>query len=394
MKNEYDALMRNETWNLVQPKQGMNLIDCRWVFKLKRRVDGTIDRHKACLVVKGFNHRYEIDYEDTFSPVVKLAIIRIILSMAVSRGWSLRQLYVQNVFLHCILEEEVYMKQAPGFEDQRWPRFVCKLKKALYGLKQSPRAWYSCLNIKLQELGFTSSRADNSLFIYNHQGVFVFMLVFVDDIIVTGIEVKKTTDGIILTQSKYTQDPLKRMNMDKCKPMTTPMSTTEKLSRTEGESLTTEQATKYRTLDGGQENPEVSQFFGSNLVSWSSRKQAIVSRSSTESEYKGLANATAEVTWVQTKHIEVDFHFVWERVARKALEIKLIPSGDELADVFTKAATTRVRLDDQDNVMMLPSGVELDAVLLVQKTNKAPQLDMNGSASLLNNGTRTKAEKP
>ena len=96
------------------------------------------------------------------SPVVKSATIRLVLSLAVSRGWMLRQMDVQNAFLHGVLEEDVYMRQPPGFEDTRFPRHVCKLDKALYGLKQSPRAWYSRLSSRLQELGFVPSRADTS----------------------------------------------------------------------------------------------------------------------------------------------------------------------------------------------------------------------------------------
>jgi hypothetical protein len=93
--------------------------------------------------VKGFKQRYGIDYEDTFSPVVKAAAIRIILSIAVSRNWTLRQLDVHNTFLHGILEEKVYMRQSPGYEDKRHPDYVCRLDKALYGLKQASRAWFS-----------------------------------------------------------------------------------------------------------------------------------------------------------------------------------------------------------------------------------------------------------
>jgi histone deacetylase 1/2 len=116
MQDEYDALMLNKTWTLVPPSSNKNIIDCKWVYRIKRRADGTIDRYKAWLVAKGFKQRYEIDYEDIFSHVVKIATIRIVLSISVSRGWSLRQLDVKNVFPHGVLEEEVYMKQPPGFE--------------------------------------------------------------------------------------------------------------------------------------------------------------------------------------------------------------------------------------------------------------------------------------
>jgi hypothetical protein len=89
MQDEYEALQRNGTWNLVPPSQGKNIIDCKWVFKIKKRDDGQIDRYKARLVAKGFKQRYGIDYEDTFSPVVKIATMRLVLSLAVARGWCL-----------------------------------------------------------------------------------------------------------------------------------------------------------------------------------------------------------------------------------------------------------------------------------------------------------------
>jgi hypothetical protein len=109
MDSEYDALMKNKMWHLVPPPEKKNIIGCRWVFKIKRKADGSNDRYKGRLFAKGYRQRHGIDYEDTFSLVVKVATILLILSIVVSKGWSLRQLDVQNAFLHGILDEEVYM---------------------------------------------------------------------------------------------------------------------------------------------------------------------------------------------------------------------------------------------------------------------------------------------
>ncbi|XP_066396527.1 uncharacterized protein [Miscanthus floridulus] len=281
MDAEYNALINNKTWHLVPPKRGINVIDCKWVYKVKRKSDGSLDRYKARLVAKGFRQRYGIDYEDTFSPVVKPATIRTILSIAVSRGWSLRQLDVQNAFLHGYLEEDVYMKQPPGYEEKSKNGYICKLDKALYGLKQAPRAWYSRLSNKLCQLGFKASKADTSLF-YCHKGsVTIYILIYVDDIIVAsstqeatacllqdlrkefalkdlgdlhfflGIEVKKINNGILLTQGKYAKDVLQHANMMECKPVSSPLSTSKKLSAHEGDPLGPKDAMAYRSIVGG-----------------------------------------------------------------------------------------------------------------------------------------------
>jgi hypothetical protein len=129
-----------------------------------------------------------VDYEETFSPVVKASTIRVILSLAVSQRWMVRQLDVNNAFLHGFLEEDVYMHQLPGYEDKKRPQYVCKLDKALYGLKQAPRAWYARLSSKLLELEFKISKADNSLFYLKNNDITMFILVYVDDIIVTSLK--------------------------------------------------------------------------------------------------------------------------------------------------------------------------------------------------------------
>jgi hypothetical protein len=113
MQDEYNALLRNKTWKLVSPQPGRNLIDCKWVYKIKHKADGSMDRHKARSVAKGFKQCLGIDYDDIFSSVVKLTMILLILSLVVSQGWILHQLDVQNAFLYSSLEEEVYMKQPP-----------------------------------------------------------------------------------------------------------------------------------------------------------------------------------------------------------------------------------------------------------------------------------------
>jgi hypothetical protein len=241
--------------------------------RIKRCADGTIDRYKARLVAKGFRQRCGLDYEETFSLVVKAATIRVVLAIFVSRGWSLRQLDVKNAFLHGVLEEEVYMKQPPGFEDSTNPQHICRLDKALYGLKQAPRAWFSRLSSKLHEFGFVPSKADTSLFLYRWSQITIYVLIYVDDIIVTsssdaaisallkdldtdfaiidlgdlhyflGMEVQKTANGIVLTQEKYASDILTKVNMTDCKSAPTPLSSTESLSQHEGEPLGPEDST-------------------------------------------------------------------------------------------------------------------------------------------------------
>jgi histone deacetylase 1/2 len=282
MQTEFSAPLKNNTWRLVPPSPGINIIDSKWVFKVKHNSDGSIERYKARLVAKGFRQRYGQDYEDTFSPVVKHTTIRLLLSLAVSRGWHLRQLDIQNAFLNGILEEEVFMRQPPGFEDPSRPRHLCRLQKAIYGLKQAPRAWHARLSTVLGSLGFHASTADTSLFILCRPGLTMFLLVYVDDIIVVsssasttarliremraefavkdlgslhyflGIEVgRQSCGGLLLSQRKYAMDLLQRAGMLKCTPATTPMTVVDKLSANEGPLLSDDDATRYRSVVGG-----------------------------------------------------------------------------------------------------------------------------------------------
>ena len=145
-----------------------------------------MDRFKANLVAKGYDQRRGIDYKETFSPVVKPATIRTVLSIAVMKGWDLRQMDVNNAFLNGALTETVFMAQPLGFKDLSKPNHVCRLKKAIYGLKQAPRAWYTTLKNVILQLGFHSSKADSSLFIYSQGSNLCYFLVYVDDLVITG----------------------------------------------------------------------------------------------------------------------------------------------------------------------------------------------------------------
>ena len=141
MNDGFDAFVWNWTWELVPSTSMQNLVGCKWVFCIKRLPDGSVERYKVILVAKGFHQQPSVDY-DTFSPVVKPTTIRLVLNLAISKGWQLQQLDVNNAFLQGHLFKNVCMAQPSGFVDRDNPTHVCKLKKAIYGLKQAPRAWY------------------------------------------------------------------------------------------------------------------------------------------------------------------------------------------------------------------------------------------------------------
>ena len=148
MQLEYEALMKNHTWDLVPLPPNKKAIGCKWVFRVKENAYGSINKFKARLVAKGFNQVQGFDFSETFSPVVKFVTIRLILTLAITNQWTLVQLDVNNAFLNGLLNETVYMSQPPGFHQSNSP-MVCKLNKALYGLKQAPRQWFERLQSTL-----------------------------------------------------------------------------------------------------------------------------------------------------------------------------------------------------------------------------------------------------
>lgn len=476
MREEYSALLKNNAWTLMELPPHRKAIGCKWVFKLKENPDGSINKYKARLVAKGFHQQEGFDFNETFSPVVKPVTIRVILTLALTYKWDIQQIDVNNAFLNGILQEEIYMVQPPGFVAEN-KKLVCRLNRALYGLKQAPRAWYERLSSTLLQFGFQSSRCDPSLFTYIKGSHKLYILIYVDDIILTGtstalikevihklnfefalkelgqldyflgIEVKRLPSGsLLLTQSKYIKEILDRANMAEANSISSPMTSNCKLSKYGPDEFV--DVTLYRSIVGALQyatltHPEIAfsvnkvcqfmahpleshwravkrilrylkgtilhglvlqpailsaaspsfplyaycdadwasdpddrrstsgycVFFGSNLISWCSKKQPLVARSSTEAEYRSMAHATAELSWIQslltelgvkytvpilycdnlsavslshnpvlharTKHIELDIHFVREKVASKALIVQHVPALDQLADSFT-----------------------------------------------------------
>jgi hypothetical protein len=518
MTQEFEALIANDTWTLcLRPKQ-QHVIRNKWVYKIKQRPDGSIERFKARLVAKGFEQQNGVDYTDTFSPVIKSSTIRIVLALAVHFDWPIRQFDVSNAFLHGSLMEEVFMEQPQGFVDATKPDYVCKLHKSIYGLKQAPRAWFKCLSSTLLDLGFVASLVDSSLFIFIRDKIKIFLLIYVDDILVTGthnavinslilqlqtqfplkdlgplgfflgIEAHRSSDSLHLCQAKYITDLLHRTRMLGAKPAASPCPSGSKLSKFDGDLLP--DPTEYRqvvgallyctltrpeiafsvnqlcqhmhspstthwsaakrvlrylkhTIDHGLHftkgtlhlqafcdsdwagNPDDRRstsgfgvFLGPCLVSWSAKKQAVVSRSSTKAEYRAMSLTTAELFWLRmlfkelgivlhtapilwcdnvsalalasnlvyharTKHIEVDYHFIREKVVNGDILVKFISTLDQTADIFTKGLSSARFSDLKSKLMVTALPIRLwgDVSIHMSQPNKASSSEQETNLS-------------
>ncbi|KAH9746928.1 retrovirus-related pol polyprotein from transposon RE1 [Citrus sinensis] len=443
MTDELHALRNNETWTLVPAESATKIVGNKWVFRVKYNPDESVSKYKARLVAKGFHQTYGVDFFETFSPVVKPCTIRIILSLAVMNHWTIRQLDVNNAFLNGVLSEEVFMHQPEGFIDPQHPTYVCKLNKALYGLKQAPRAWYDRLRGSLLQWGFHTSRSDTSLFLKHTGSDILVILIYVDDILVTGsssaqiekiiallgsefalkdlgdfnyflgLEVTPSSAGLHLSQTKYVGDILKKAHMLDSKGCNTLMSVADKLYKDKGKLF--ENPSLYRSVIGSLQyvtltRPDIAftvnklsqflaapivlhwqackrvlrylqctatygiQFYnsksfsltafsdadwgsdpddrrsvggyciflGSNLVSWSSKKQNELRVQLTNTHVLYCDNKSAEALasnpkyHSRTKHIELDIHFVKEHIAKKEFAVEHVSSSNQLADVLTK----------------------------------------------------------
>lgn len=277
VETELLALEENQTWDVVPCPPSVKHLGRKFVFSIKLRSDGSIDRYKARLVVLGNKQQYGLDYDETFAPVAKMTTVRTILAIAASQSWTLHQMDVKNAFLHGDLKEEVYIKLPSGMPTLS-PNEVCKLKRSLYGLKQAPRVWFEKFQSTLLGFSFTQSQYDPSLFLQRTSKGIVVLLVYVDDIVVTGsdqevistikqllhstfrmkdlgqltyflgLEVHYQPKGIFLNQHKYIQDLIQLASLTNVTSVDTPMEVNVKYRRDEGDLL--EDPTLYRKLVG------------------------------------------------------------------------------------------------------------------------------------------------
>lgn len=472
MQNELQALEANKTWSIVDRPASIHPIGCKWVYKVKRKADGSLERYKARLVAKGYTQTEGIDYFDTFSPVVKMSTVRMLIALAAVKGWHIHQLDVNNAFLHGELQEEVYMSIPQGVHGVP-PNKVCKLLKSLYGLKQASRKWYERLSTLLLGLGFKQSHSDHSLFTNISSTSYMALLIYVDDIVLVGdhlaplTSVKKVLDAnfgikdlgtlkfflglevvhspreISVCQRQYCLNLLTDTGNLGSRPVNTPMDSGSHLYQDDSPlfqdvecyrrlvgkllyltttrpdiSFVVQQLSQFlskptmchfkavqRVLHYLKGTPGQGLFFarsssleihgysdsdwagcpdskrsisgycfflGDSLISWRSKKQMIVARSSSEAEYRALASATCELQWLcflladlgitltkqpvlycdnqsalhiaanpvfheRTKHLENDCHVVRDKVSAGLMRLLPLSSKHQVAELFTKA---------------------------------------------------------
>jgi len=278
MKEELTMIEKNETWILVDRPVHKKVVGVKWIFKTKLNADGSINKHKARLVVNGYSQEPGIDFTDTFAPVSRLDTIKLLLALAAQNGWHIFQLDVKSAFLNGVLNEEIYVEQLDGFENKITSNKVYLLKKALYGLKQAPRAWYIRLDRYLLSLGFERSMNEVTLYVKNVDKHTLIVSVYVDDLLIAGdkkqlveefktnmkdkfemnelgllsyflrMEVTQSEQGYFLCQKRFTMKLLNKFVMENCKPVSTPMVLGQKLMKEDGAPKTNGKT--YRSLVG------------------------------------------------------------------------------------------------------------------------------------------------
>ncbi|GJU92725.1 retrovirus-related pol polyprotein from transposon TNT 1-94 [Tanacetum coccineum] len=357
MQEEIEALHKNKTWELVPLPGGRKPIGNKWVYKIKRNGDDQVERYRARLVVKGYAQKEGIDFNEIFSPVVRMTTIRVVLAMCATYDLHLEQLDVKTAFLHGNLEEEIYMLQPEGFEQKGKENLVCRLNKSLYGLKQAPRCWYKRFDSFIIGLGYNRLHADpcpNKDRISKLKAQLAREFEMKDlgpanKILGMQIHRDRVSRKIWLSQKSYVKKILQRFNMQDCKPISTPFATNIKLSSKMSPSSEKERMEMSRVpyasavgslmfamictrpdiftcsesnvalcygesgltvkgyvdsdyagdLDGSKSTTGYVFTLSGGIVSWVSKLQSVVAMSTTEAEYVAAAQASKEAVWLK-----------------------------------------------------------------------------------------------
>lgn len=251
---ELSSLQKNDTWTLCKLPGNRRPISCKWVFKLKQKANGEVDKYKARLVARGFTQSKGFDYNETYSPTAKLTTFRVLLAIAVHHGYHIHQMDVKCAFLNGQLNEEIYMSQPDGFGDGT--ASVCKLNRSLYGLKQASRMWNERFHQYMVKIGFNRCMNDHCLYTKQGNGGICYILLYVDDLLIVSADMKlikviksmllkefemtdleeannflginivrDNTNEITMDQTNYFRKMLKKFGMSDCKGISTPIET-------------------------------------------------------------------------------------------------------------------------------------------------------------------------
>ena len=264
IKSEVDSILQNHTWELVDLPPGSKPLGYKWIFKRKMKADGSIDKYKARLVIKGYRQKEGLDYFDTYSPVSRITSIRMIIAIAALRNLEIHQMDVKTAFLNGDLDEEIYMEQPEGFSTPEKEGKVCRLVRSLYGLKQAPKQWHEKFDNVVLSSGFKINECDKCVYVKDTIEGYVILCLYVDDMIIVGsndkvikstkdmlnskfdmkdmgladvilgVKITRTSDGIALSQTHYIDKILAKFNKSDTNVARTPVDVNLQLSNNRG----------------------------------------------------------------------------------------------------------------------------------------------------------------
>ncbi|CAL2271707.1 unnamed protein product [Prunus armeniaca] len=336
IKEEMKALEKNQTWTLETIPQGKKTIGCRWVFTIKHNADGSIERYKARLVAKGYTQTYGIDYEETFALVAKLNTVRVLLSLAANLDWPLHQFDVKNAFLHGELTEEVYMDIPPSYNTTQTGT-VCRLRKALYGLKQSPRAWFGRFTMEMKNNGFKQYNSDHTLFLKHRKGKLQdYLAIEFEMKDLGGLKYFLGIETLLLFIIIFLENIRIKFQLTK---------KDTKDADWAGNVTDRKSTSSYFTFVGEAEFRGMTK--GICELLW-------LRKLLTELGYKptstmnlfcdnkaAIAIAQNPVQHDRTKHVEVDRHFIKQKLEAIVFQFLFVKSEDQLANILTKAISSK-----------------------------------------------------